>query len=232
VPEQLALEQRLRHRRAVDGEEWTTAAAPLVDRASHELLARAALARDEHVGFGLGQSVHEVRHALHGGAGSDHARQLVRLDAATQTTQLVAHGAVAHGTLDGQAERVHRHRLGDEVVGTGAHGADGMFHAAEAGHDHDDQVGALGQRRAAQVETAHAIHVDVDEQDREVFLVQERQGLVGVEASGAVFPPLREPRHGSLAHLAVVLNDLARGSEYPCALAARHLGATAGGLYW
>jgi hypothetical protein len=86
----------------------------------------------------------------------------VLVDAATQPTQLVGHGAVAHGAVDGQRQSVHRNRLGDEVVSARAHGADGVLERAEAGHDDDDQVGPLGERSATQVEPAHAFHVNVD----------------------------------------------------------------------
>src|SRR5204863_352965 len=49
VPEQLALEQLLGQRRAVDGDEWSARAlAPAVDRARRQLLAGAALAEQEH----------------------------------------------------------------------------------------------------------------------------------------------------------------------------------------
>src|SRR5262249_27577789 len=49
VTEQLALDERLRDRRAVDGDERLVASVrEIVDRAGHELLARAALTIDEH----------------------------------------------------------------------------------------------------------------------------------------------------------------------------------------
>ena len=163
-------------------------------RARDQLFAGAAFAGDEHVGLGLGEAVHEVGHSLHGRAGPDHARQLAGFHAAAKAAELVAHRAVAHGALHGQPQRIHRHRLGDEVVGPRAHGADGVFHASEAGHHDHHQIRTFGERCAAQIQAAHAFHVDVDEQHREVFLVEKRQCLVGIQSPGDAVPALRQSR--------------------------------------
>ena len=75
VAEQLALEQRLGHGRAVDGDERARApASGVVQRARHQLLAGAALAGDEHRGVGVGHPLDQLVHLPHGGALADQVR--------------------------------------------------------------------------------------------------------------------------------------------------------------
>src|SRR5690606_23567563 len=66
VPEQLALEQRLRERRAVDGDERLAGArAQRVDGARELPLAGPALARDEHRGARAGDLLRQAVDPLH-----------------------------------------------------------------------------------------------------------------------------------------------------------------------
>ena len=81
VAEELALEQRRRHGRAVDAEERPRASRPVVvQRARDELLSRAALAGDEDRGVAVGDPRHEVEDALHRRALAEHAAEPLRVD--------------------------------------------------------------------------------------------------------------------------------------------------------
>src|SRR5690606_36096431 len=74
VAEQLALEQRLGDRRAVHDDEGRRAArAELVHGARHELLAGAALARDQHVGARAGYALDRAIDGAHHLAAPDQA---------------------------------------------------------------------------------------------------------------------------------------------------------------
>jgi len=69
VTEQLALEERRRHRGAVDRDERLVAAwRQIVKRACDELFARAALARDEHGGVAVGHATDHLDPPPNGGA--------------------------------------------------------------------------------------------------------------------------------------------------------------------
>jgi hypothetical protein len=71
-PEELCLEQRLDHRRAVDGDEGAVpAAAQLVELPRHELLAGARLAFDEDREVGLRDTLDTIAQHLHHRGGSD-----------------------------------------------------------------------------------------------------------------------------------------------------------------
>ena len=66
MPEQLALQQRLGHGRAVEGHEGTGAPpAAVVQGAGHQVLAGAALAGDQHRGVRGGGPLDEVAHLAH-----------------------------------------------------------------------------------------------------------------------------------------------------------------------
>src|SRR4029450_2340134 len=72
VPENLALEQRLRNRRAVDRHEWKGCPrAELVDGLSNELLARSGVAGDEHRGAGRRRLLDVLVNLPHSGAVPD-----------------------------------------------------------------------------------------------------------------------------------------------------------------
>src|SRR5262245_1499168 len=78
VPEQLRLEELLRDRPAVDGDEHAlrTAAAP-VQGPRHHLLAGAALARDEHGAVGVGHALDQLQHAAQRRARADQVLEAV-----------------------------------------------------------------------------------------------------------------------------------------------------------
>ena len=66
VAEQLALEQRLRDRRAVLGQDDLALARPVeVDRPGHQFLAGAALALDQHGQVAVGDLLDQVEDLLH-----------------------------------------------------------------------------------------------------------------------------------------------------------------------
>ena len=73
MAEELALEQRLGKRGAVDRDERSLCTLTrAVDAARHELLAGAGLALDEHADGGCGGALHQAEHVGHGGRASDH----------------------------------------------------------------------------------------------------------------------------------------------------------------
>jgi len=85
VPEQIAREQRLGERAAVDPDERSGAAAALVDQARHDLLAGPGLARDHDAVLACGDRVDAADHRLHRQTRPQHLGPLVPL------------GGVGHG---------------------------------------------------------------------------------------------------------------------------------------
>src|SRR5262249_42453152 len=124
VTKELALEQRLGERCAVDGDKWTRGALPCaMDSARHQLFAGTGLALDEHRDRGRGGALHQTEDVCHGGAragdlleaiapgdvatqGADlGAQQLLRLlDACVQTRVLERDG-------NGAGERIEKRQV-------------------------------------------------------------------------------------------------------------------------
>ena len=154
VAEELGLEQLARNRRAVDLEEGPVGErAHVVDVAGDHLLARAALALDQH-----------ARRVAHGHLlrdlvdGADRRRNAPH-EVAGVTFLLVpavvgqlAERAGRLERLDAQdAEFLEIERLGQEVVCAGLHRGDGGLDLPEGGHDDDRaaRVPARGVARAS-----------------------------------------------------------------------------------
>ena len=95
VPEQLALDQLARDGRHVHRDEWPGAPlAVVVQRASHQLLAGAALAGDHHGEVGVRQPRQDAVDLLHGGRAADQ-RQLLAAGLSSGERFALAVGATA-----------------------------------------------------------------------------------------------------------------------------------------
>src|SRR4029079_850572 len=107
---QLALEERLRERRAVERHERRRAPRPLqVDRARELALAGAALAGDEHRRLGRRDLARHAVELLHRGARPDEPRQALAValaELAPQVLGLDAEIAPLDRPLDREHERV------------------------------------------------------------------------------------------------------------------------------
>ena len=209
VAEQLALQQRLRQRRAVDGDHrGVLAAAGVVERACDSLLAGAALPGDQDRGVRIGHSLDELPDRLHRRALArdlaDHAGGVHLL---SQASDLVAQGAVLHGTVERQGEGRHVERLGDEVVGPGPDGLDGRLHAAEGGDHHHRRVRSVGGDLRAQVDAVAATQVDVGDHDVELLGLEQPEGLVGRGPRAARVALGRQLGHQRVTHLSIVVDD-------------------------
>ncbi len=85
VPEQLALEQRPRDRRAVDRPQRPAGArGERVDGRGDEFLARSRLAADEHRGLGARDTLDDLEHPLHGGIGAPQPLKELRAERARE----------------------------------------------------------------------------------------------------------------------------------------------------
>ena len=147
VAEELALEQRLGNRGAVDRDEGAVAPGrERVDRAREELLARAALALEQDGGVGRGDALGLGAHAR----GSPPTRRRSAAASATAprrragTRRERARRSIARATQ--QAQQVRVDGLGDEVLGAALHRLDGRLDRAE--RRHDDARAASGRARS------------------------------------------------------------------------------------
>ena len=166
VPEELALEQRLGERAAVDGDERPCRRGPcVVERARDELLAGAALAGDQHGRIRLRELVHLLHQRLHRAAAGD---QVTVVDVRAQLLHLGRKRAPFCRAPDRQQQPLGIDGLGEVVVGAALDRVNGVVDRAEGGGQHDLDVGIhalhVAQQAHAVVVTGHP-HVADDHVD-------------------------------------------------------------------
>ena len=184
MAEQLRLEQILRDRRRIEGDErLLRARAVLVQRTRDEFLAGARFARDQHRHVRLRQAADGAEHFLHGrrlaedfgrfgGSGFD-ARfaQAFLQRAANQFDRLV-----------------DIERLGEVFEGTALEGGDRRIEVGKGGDDDDRQARVARLDGRQQVEAGLARHADVGHQHLRCFGFERghRIACVGKAAGGEV----------------------------------------------
>ncbi len=145
VPEELAFEQALGHRAAVDGDERAARARALgVDRARQPLLADAGLAEDEQRAVGTHHAARDGDEPLHGRA---HQHEVVEAIALVGTLGLEPAQPILAAALDQRPQSVEQDRIRHAVVEHGET-AGGEHLGALVGEviaDDDDHLGSVGE---------------------------------------------------------------------------------------
>jgi hypothetical protein len=215
VPEQLALEERLGHRRAIDGDERAILPAPVaVEGTRNDLLAGPAFARDEHGDVRLCDPLDQLEDRLHRRAPADH---LVVAGGpcgrAAETLDLLTELAMLRRAIDGDGEHIVLHRLADEVVGARANRRDRRGEATERRQDDHGHVGPIRHDPLAELDAAHAAHVEVGDDDVEVVAQHEALSLLGRRARRDLFAALPERNRERLAEAGVVVDEQEAGAH-------------------
>src|SRR3989449_906885 len=209
MAEELALEELLRHRRAVDGDEAPVLRAPVaVEDPGDDLLPGPALAGDEHARVRVDDPFEQLPDAHDRAAVAHELVEAPRLaDEAAESLHLFPERPVLHRTRDRDCERLHLHGLGYEIVGPGPDRRDRRLEAAERRDDDHRDVGPARDDALAERQAVHAAHVEVGEDDVDLGGVERRERGLGrgvpldLEAAGT------EPRGDRLAHLPLVVDD-------------------------
>ena len=209
VAEDLALEQRLRNRRAVDGDEGPPAPRrQLVERARDELLARAALARDEHGGGRGRRQLDQPVHRLHGRTRSHEPPQSPELlHAPAQEGDLAERLRLLRRLRDEQLDPRHLDRLGEEVVRAFLHRRHRRVDRPLPGEQDDRGEGHLLGERPQELEPVHPGHDEVADHHRGLGHARlvERLGAVGRLLDGVA--PAGQQRGEPAAGGRVVVGD-------------------------
>ena len=135
-----------------------------MDRACDQLLAGAALARDEHGGVARRDLTDRAPHDLHAVALAEHERRLGG-DPVAEAADLRRERAQLHRAVDGEGQDVAGERLGDEVVGSGAQRREHGLDVAERGHHEHRHVGPATDHRGRELEAGHPAEVDIGDHD-------------------------------------------------------------------
>ena len=181
MAEQLALEERRWHRRAVHGDERLVAAGrQIVKRASNQLLTGTGLAGDQHGGVAIGDPAdHLDRLADRGAVAGDAVDRDVAVCRRAEALDLALERQVLEGAADRDREGVDLHRLGDEVVRAGADGGDRRLEPALSGEDERQEIGIPLTELLAEVDAGHPGHLDVRHHDVSRVRAQVLEALLG-----------------------------------------------------
>ncbi len=182
MPEELIGQKLFGERRAVYGQEPLVGpVAQLMDRPSHQLLARARLPQNQDVTVRRGDLLDHPLKRLHLGAPADKGRfrgpfgnlapQFLNLPAQEPPFQCVA---------DEMADLIELERLGKVIIGAFLHGLHRRGHAGVSGDDDDlrgrtDFLAAFQDRHASDV-----FHLEVRQDEIEGLLFHFAQGLLAV----------------------------------------------------
>src|SRR5262245_3485952 len=178
VAEELALQELVRDRRTVEGDERPPPFGILMDGPRHELLSGARLALDQHGGVGGSGPADELVHLLHGGRASDHELRAFH-ERTAQPLEVAGEAAQVERALDQQCDVIEVEGLGQVVVSAALGGLDRVHHGVLRGHDDEERVEAAVARLLEHVQTRDVGHADVDEGN------VDAAGLEGLQRSRA-----------------------------------------------
>jgi hypothetical protein len=143
VPKQLALDEGLGQRGAVDGDKrLARPLAVVVDRPRHQLFARAALAGDEHRTRSPGGLVDERVDPLHGFAGPDHRVALPGL--VQQAVALLLETGFFEGIAHRDERPLRVDRLLQKVVRADLRGLHSLLDGSLPAYNYDWNARVLG----------------------------------------------------------------------------------------
>ena len=167
MPEELALDHGLRHRRTIDGDVvGLGTAAEIVQAARDQILADAGLAIEHDACIGAGKLGNARAQRLRGLRGADDAGgQRLLADGPAQTPVLDHKLALFAGAPHHFEKTLGRERLLDEVVGAEPHRLDRGLDIAVAGDHHHREFGIELLRAAQQLHPVHALHLQVGDQN-------------------------------------------------------------------
>ncbi len=117
----------------------------LVQGPGHHLLARAALAQDQHRGLGIGELRQLFVQFEHGRALAQQVFEAARaLHRLAERMDLLLELPPFHRAAEDDRQQLHFNGLGDEVVGPCPNGRNRRLQAAEGRHDDDRHVRPVG----------------------------------------------------------------------------------------
>ena len=214
MAEKFAFDELLRQGTAVDGHERAgRPTAQLMDGPSHELLARARLAADEHRRLGGSHPRDELTHAVESGRASDEPGSPFRpphppLERPQPLRQLpLLPHPLEHG-LDVGEPAGFCQIVEDPLP----HGRHGTLHGRLPGDDHRFGVGRDLPHTSDDVEPTDARHVEIDDHAVVRRLVERGEGRATVRADrGLVAEPRQLNPHELLERLLVVGKKNAQG---------------------
>ena len=204
MTEHLGLEQGLGKRGAVDRHhELLRPPAMLVNELGEDFLSGSAFAADEHAGVGGSHLPRQLNRFAKQGRDPDQGERpaggVLLGDLLAKLARLPVHHDRVGSPSDEDLEVGRRKGLGEIIPGAGPKRLDARADARVPGHHHDDHVGIGFERGAQQIEAGDLRHVQIDQHDVELALLEKlarfftpsRQGHrepVHLKDAGATLP--------------------------------------------
>ena len=209
MAEQLALQQRLGQRAAVDDDQRMKASrAAGMNGARHQFLSGAAFAGDEDRSIGWRDRLDGIEDVLHGGALADDVGRPRNLrDRLLQTDIFLLGAAMRHGFRDQVSDLVRVERLIDVVISPVLERGDRGLDRSVAGHDDDQHVGIDFVQSALQLDAIGAAHLDVDQGNVIAGLGHARQRLAGTFGRADLVAFFGKPFGERIAHAQFIVDD-------------------------
>ena len=158
---------------------FSVARSVVVERSRDHLLARTALARDEHAAATVRNLPDQREDVAHGGARADQiAEGRGLIDRPPQPLVLLLERAPLEGPLHRDERRLVLEGLGDVVERAGAHGVDGGVDAAKGRHQDDGGARTQIPQLAHHFDAGLAGHADVAEHGVEIEIPHLLDGVV------------------------------------------------------
>ena len=173
-----------------------------------ELLARAALALDQHVRAGLPHALDGVVNLLHPEA-DPHQRVVAMpvLDPGLQDDLLLLELLLVEDSVDDDLQHVQLERFLKVVVAAVLHGLDGRLHGPMAGHDDHLGLGTVFLDGREQLQAVDVRHLDVGENDLVGLVLDPLQGRQPVVHDVDLVADLREVLPDDLQYGAIVVHE-------------------------
>ncbi len=214
VAEELRLDQLFGDRRAVDADEWLVAPRrAVVDGARHELLAGAALARDQHRGGSRRRALDRLAQAAHGRRASHQRLHAALRDGAPLLAGVPTQAPGFDRVAQREQNPVALERFLEEVEGAAAGRFDrGRHVGVAADHQHRHVVAALAQLPQG-LEPVHLRHPEVEQHRVRRAVAHDTQGF---DARGRLLDAVALELEGhaeAVANRGLVVDDQDRGAR-------------------
>ncbi len=175
-------------------------------RARQQLLARAALAGEEHRRARARRSPDQIENLRHARA-VRHDRESFLLERVPQAPQLLLEPLLAQGAFDRRQKLLDPERLGQVVVGARLDRLDGRVDAPERGDDYDRHVAVGGVQLRQQVGAPHLGHHQIGDHHVQGDGGRAFERLPPAGGAENDVAPLAQLLLEIRPHLVVVLND-------------------------
>ena len=179
-----------------------------VDRASDQLLARAAGPADQHIDFRIGNLLYRVKNSHHRRTlADDIVKAVLLVELLFEVAVFLPYASFGQHFIDHDTEVFRREGLGHEVGGPQPHGLDRILDRGEGRHHHRLDLRMLRVDPFEQFHTPHTRHFQVGDHQVRLFVLDILQGFFCARGSADFVAFALEEALATQRQVYFVLND-------------------------